>query len=580
MNSSTTSSSEAADDRRRFWLFLLFALLFLSAGIGLRDPWPSDEPRFTLAAKQMVESGDWLFPHRGVELYSDKPPMLMWMEAATYEIVRNWRIAFLLPSLLAGLLTLALTYDLGRRLWNPRVGLFAAGALLAVFQFVFQVKRAQIDPLVMGWITLANWGLLLHFLRGPDWRAYWLGCFAAGIGVITKGVGFLALLMFVPYMFARWQGWDVARTGHGEGRLGTTLRWAGGALAFLIAVSLWLVPMLLAVRAHGTPEYAAYMHDILFHQTAQRYTDSWDHAQPFWYYLPIVTLGWLPMSLAYIGAAPRWVRDLKMRDARILLPLAWSLMLLLFFSVPSGKRDVYLMPAMPMVALALAPYLQEIVAVRWMRLTALALAVSFGVVFAAIGLLALTGHPPHAIERLVEQRDMGDLESMLWYMLAAVGVVFIAAAAWFRTRRGVHALLVGISAMWLAWSLWAYPLLNDSSSAVGVMRKVADVVGPDAELGMVAWKEQDMLMADRPVRDFGFGQPTPVQFADAVRWQAQSPQKRWIFILDTAIGNCVDRSHAVPIGHANRRDWWLFRSDAVVPGCVPPVVQSLHPPEN
>src|SRR6478672_6281876 len=128
---------------RDTWLFWLVALLVLAAGLGLRDPWPADEPRYALAARQMVESGDWLFPHRGTELYADKPPVLMWMQAATFEVVRNWRIAFLLPSLLAGLLTLALTYDLGRRFWNPRVGLFAAGALLSVFQFVYQVKRAQ-----------------------------------------------------------------------------------------------------------------------------------------------------------------------------------------------------------------------------------------------------------------------------------------------------------------------------------------------------------------------------------------------------------------------------------------------------
>src|SRR5450755_3890464 len=134
--------------RREWRLFMLLALILLGAGIGLRDPWPSDEPRFTLSAKQMVESGDWLFPHRGIALYADKPPMLMWMEAAGYELLHSWRVAFLLPSLFAGLLTLALTYDLGRRLWNPRVGLYAAGALLATFQFVFQVKRAQIDPLV------------------------------------------------------------------------------------------------------------------------------------------------------------------------------------------------------------------------------------------------------------------------------------------------------------------------------------------------------------------------------------------------------------------------------------------------
>ena len=88
---------------------------------------------------------------------------------------------------------------------------------------------------------------------------------------------------------------------------------------------------------------------------------------------------------------------------------------------------------------------------------------------------------------------------------------------------------------------------------------------------MVAWKEQNLLMADRPAHDFGFNQPTPQQFTEAIRWQAQSPQ-RWIFILDTAMGACVDRSRAISVGHANRRDWWLFRSDAVVPGCVPPPV--------
>src|SRR5215813_5242170 len=109
-------STGIAHERRAFWLFMLVAFVLLAAGIGLRDPWPSDEPRFALAAKQMVESGDWLFPHRGHELYSDKPPVMFWLQAASFELVHNWRVAFLLPSLLAGLLTLGLTYDLGRRL--------------------------------------------------------------------------------------------------------------------------------------------------------------------------------------------------------------------------------------------------------------------------------------------------------------------------------------------------------------------------------------------------------------------------------------------------------------------------------
>ena len=44
-------------------------------------------------------------------------------------------------------------------------------------------------------------GLGANVLRGPNWRAYWFGCFVAGVGVITKGVGILALLMLAPYAF-------------------------------------------------------------------------------------------------------------------------------------------------------------------------------------------------------------------------------------------------------------------------------------------------------------------------------------------------------------------------------------------
>ena len=509
----------------------------------------------------MVESGNWLIPHRGSELYSDKPPAFMAMQAASYELVGNWRIAFLLPSLLAALGTLLLVYDLARRLWDHRTGLYAAGALLAAFQFVYQAKRAQIDPLVTFFITLANYGLLRHFLLGPDWRAYWLGCFAAGLGVITKGVGVLALLMFAPYLFARLRHWQ--HVAHTE-RSGA--RWLGGALAFVAAAALWLVPMLLAVRGAASPDYRAYLDDILFHQTAGRYTDSWDHHQPAWYYLGVIVTGWLPLTLALPGVVPRWCERLRACDARFLLPLAWIVLVVVFFSVPKGKRDVYIMPALPLYALSISPFLHEVLPRLWARRTALALIALIGAGFLGAGVFALAAHPPFA-RTLAEQRGLAGGGAALWWLLVALGAWTLACAALFRVRRGVHALLAGLAGMWLLWSLWAYPVLNDSSSAAGVMRRSAAVIGPDAQLGLVAWKEQNLLMADRPAVEFGFLEPWHTQLASAIRWQEADPGKRWVFVLAAAMAPCIDRDKAVYVGHANRREWWLFRSDAVEPAC-------------
>ncbi len=547
--------------RRRLLLFLLFSLVLLGSGIGLRDPWPSDEPRFALVAQQMVTSGDWLFPHRGSELYSDKPPLMFWLQAASYEVVRDWRVAFMLPSLLSGLLVLVLVWDLGRRWWNPRVGLYAAGALLFTFQFTFQFKRAQIDPVVVAWITLANWGLLRHFVRGPDWRAFWLGCGAAGLGVITKGVGVIAFLMFVPYLALRWGGGgDLTRT------QGAKLRWLAGLACFLLPIALWLVPMLLVAHARGTPAYSGYVQDLLFRQTAQRYADSWNHAQSFWYYLPIVLFSWLPLSLAYPGLVPRWWRALRARDARIVLPLAWVLLVIVFFSLPRGKRDVYILPALPMLALASAPYLEELTRTLWLRASAFVLAAASGGLLVGVAASALFagGRLQHAAQRLLPQAD-----AVEWMIVLAIGGGLLLGALVFRVRHGVQGLLAGLLGMWLVWSFAAWPLMNGERSARDVMQRAGQLVGPEAEIGMVAWKEQNLLMADRPMRDFGFKKPWPEQFAAAVQWQAGAPAHRWIFALDQAMGECVERARAIEVGHANRRDWWLFRADAVVPGCTP-----------
>jgi 4-amino-4-deoxy-L-arabinose transferase-like glycosyltransferase len=541
--------------RRETWLFWLFALLILATGLGLRDPWPADEPRFALVAKQMVESGDWLFPHRGSELYSDKPPLFMWMQAALLWLTGNLRIAFLLPSLLAALGTLWCVTDLGARLWTRRIGLYAGWITLLTIQFTWQAKKAQIDPMVVFWITLSCYALLRHVLQGQNWRLWALGWAAAGLGTITKGVGVIALLILIPAAVASLRGWAGVRIHARDARF-----WLG-PLAFVAACGVWLVPMLIAALGNGSGDYRAYVDDILLRQTVTRYANSWHHGQPWWYFIEVLLTAWLPTALALPWAIPAWRRRLRRRDARFLVPLGWVLLVFVFFSIPSGKRDMYILPALPMLALALAPLLPGILRRPNAQRLLLGFVLVFSLAALGAGLAMLLGDPGFE-RRFMEGRDAHVADGLAW-MFAAIGGFGLGSALWFGRRRAHGALVAMLTALWLLYSLVGAPLLNDGSSSRGLMRNVGAAIGPQAELGLVGWREQQLLMADRPAADFGFKRDTGLQFADGVRWQHARPQARWL-LAEEGLGlpACIDRARARDMDVANGRRWWLLDAES------------------
>jgi 4-amino-4-deoxy-L-arabinose transferase-like glycosyltransferase len=554
-----------ATERRDAWILFAIAFFVLAAGYGLREPWPADEPRFVLVAKQMAESGDILFPHRGGELYPDKPPFYFWLLVLVHALIGSWRWSFLLPSLLAGLGTLALTYDLGRRLWTPRTGWWAATAVLVCFQFVYQAKRAQIDPTLVFLTTLSFYGLCRHLLLGPDWRWYWGACFAAGLGVITKGVGFLPLLALLPFAaMSRWNWEGLADLGRGNGG-----RWALGAVAFLAAIALWLGPVLVVGLGSGDPEHQQYLQNVLFKQTAQRYADPWHHREPAWYFLQVVLLFWLPFSLALPWLIRPWARGWRMRDAAVWLPLSWFVLVFVFFSASAGKRDMYLLPALPALALAAAPFLQRISERTAFRRAVLGFVLLLSIVLLAGGLAALLGDPQFA-RSLQAQRGLGDEVRWLWLMLVGVGSGGLLAAGIGRTRHALPACALLLVLLWSGYGFVVHPLLDDENSARGVMRQARALAGARTEIGLVAWKEQNLLQAVGPVAEFGFRQPVARQFERGLTWLRERPGSRRLLIMRSDALTCVDFAGTGParrVGRANRRDWWLL-DEAALADCA------------
>ncbi len=142
-------------------------------------------------------------------------------------------------------------------------------------------------------------------------------------------------------------------------------RWGLVAVGFLLGVSIWLAPMLIAVATRNDPALVAYQNEILFHQTVNRYASAWHHVKPWYFFIVEVIPGlWLPLSLLLFWLVPRWKTAWQERDGRVWVPLGWALLTLLFFSLSAGKRGIYLFPALPAVAIAAAPFLPALFARR------------------------------------------------------------------------------------------------------------------------------------------------------------------------------------------------------------------------
>ena len=139
--------------------------------------------------------------------------------------------------------------------------------------FLFSLQVMYELPLMV-----AVLGGLLALCRrdGAGWNPWWPGvALAVGFGLLAKGPVVL-LHLGVPLLAARW--WHPAAQRDGA-------RFAKRALLAVLAgigvFALWLLPALTL----GDPEYRQ---ALLVTQTAGRIRDSFDHAEPWWWYLPLL----------------------------------------------------------------------------------------------------------------------------------------------------------------------------------------------------------------------------------------------------------------------------------------------------
>lgn len=320
------------------WVGVIVAATLLA--MWARPLVPVDETRYAAIAWEMWNSRQWLLPHLNGVLYAQKPPLLFWLIHLGWWLfgVNDWW-----PRMLGGMAALAtamLTRQLGRQLFpqRPIVADLAPWLLTGSLYWLADATMLMFDHLVSVFVLLAWLGVLR--LRRRCRSGLILTMLAIGGGILAKGP--VVLISCAPAMLlcAPWRDNDAM------------LRWlatcAAAGLGGTALSLLWLIPAL----QQGGADYAQ---ALLWAQGGGRLVDSFAHARPWWWYLPLLPLLWLPWSLT-----PSFWRGLvqSLRDVRTESGLRFcvgvSLASLLVLSSVSGKQPHYLLPLFPLWALLLA----------------------------------------------------------------------------------------------------------------------------------------------------------------------------------------------------------------------------------
>ena len=149
-------------------------------------------------------------------------------------------------------------------------------------------------------------------------------------------------------------------------------------------------------------------------------------------------------------------------------------------------------------------------------------------------------------------------------MLIAVGGISLITSLFFRQKKPLHSCLVFFVLLWSGYSFVAYPVLDGANSSKDVMQRARELAGAEATIGLVDWKEQNLLQAQGATTDFGFLESPTTQLQKGVVWLKISPEKRRLLLQSSRHTQCVDfkNADAISLGNANRRSWWLIGEQA------------------
>ncbi|HKX51240.1 MAG TPA: glycosyltransferase family 39 protein [Candidatus Binatia bacterium] len=306
------------------------------------------EPREALVVRDIVLEGRWLLPLRAGQMAS-KPPLFHWFAAGTSALRGEMTEASIrFPSALFATLGVFLCYFFGRRLYDPKTGLWAGLILATTWSYYAAGIEARVDMTLVFFVTLT---LILFFsiYRGFLQHEIWWYVFfmTAGASVTAKGPVSIVLcgLVIALFLVLR-KRWDIFRT----------MFCHPGLLLGMVLCVAWYAA---ALYLGGDEFFDLQFVKENFARYFVRGEGGTGHQKPFYYFVPyLFTLG-MPWTLFLPGMTWSYFSDqFRLREDLLFLGL-WAATVFVFFSLSAGKRPPYILPLYPPLALLVAVWLRD-----------------------------------------------------------------------------------------------------------------------------------------------------------------------------------------------------------------------------
>ncbi|NBN62428.1 glycosyltransferase family 39 protein [Microvirga tunisiensis] len=330
-------------------LLLLAALVLFVPGQWTVPPLDRDEPRFTQASKQMLETGNFVDIRLQDEPRYKKPIGIYWLQVLSAKATGYGAEAplwvYRLPSLLAGLSVVLLTYWTARAFAAPPVALVAGLLVAAALIVGVEARLGKTDATLFAMTVLAQGALARLFLadsREPRWGLALVFWTALAGGVLIKGP---VILMVVGLTVAALM------------LLTRRLAWfrAAAPLFGLPWMLLLILPWFVAIwiATDGSFFQEAVGRDLLGKVAEGQESHG---APPLTHLAAMLAVFW-PLPAFLLLAAPRiWA---SRHSKLVLFAAAWFVPSWIVFELVATKLPHYTMPLLPALAIAAAAALVD-----------------------------------------------------------------------------------------------------------------------------------------------------------------------------------------------------------------------------